>query len=68
MRNNPNDLSNQLLTKIKKCLESELSDFEEYGDVIGSVDSFDHGIVAGRAEYSESLLNKIKEWEEECRT
>ncbi len=63
MRNNPDDLSNQLLTKIKEWLESELSDYGEYGDVIGSVDSFEHGILEGRAECSENLLNQIKEWE-----
>ena len=68
MRGNPDDLSNQLLAKIEEWLESELSDYETYKEYVGSVDSFEHGIVAGRAEYSEYLLDQIEKWKKRDRT
>ena len=70
MRNNPNDLANQLvaekvniINKIKVWLQQELSDVKDncHED---DVDSRELGILDGRLECAENLLEQIKKWEE----
>jgi|TARA_R110000796_G_scaffold11617_1_gene39263 hypothetical protein len=70
MRNNPNDLANQLvaekvniINKIKVWLQRELSDVKDncHED---DVDSRELGILDGRLECAENLLEQIKKWEE----
>ena len=55
----------KLLKKIEKWLEEEVSDYQEYADDIGDVDSFDDGILEGRHECAEGLLKQIKKWRKE---
>lgn len=54
-----------LIDKVVKWLEDEVVQYQEYADDIGDVDSFDDGILEGRHECAESLLNQIKKWSEE---
>ena len=73
MRNNPNDLSNQLLTKIKEWLKYEVKNYKKFSKRIDKGEDPIHvwdspEIFFGRSECSENLLNQIKEWEEEYRT
>ena len=65
MRGNPDNLANQLIQKIKDWLEDEVEAYEEYEDEIGDVDSFDDGILEGRKECAECLLEQIKKWEKD---
>ena len=69
MRNNPNDLANQLvaekvktINKIKTWLRGEISDVRS-NDHDDDVDSRELGILDGRYECAESLLEQIKKWE-----
>ena len=71
MRNNPNDLANQLvaekvniINKIKVWLRGEISDVHSnpHDD---DIDSRELGILDGRYECAESLLEQIKELENE---
>ena len=64
MRNNPDDLSNQLVQKIKVWLRGEISDVHSnpHDD---DIDSRELGILDGRYECAESLLEQIKKWEKE---
>jgi|TARA_R110002073_G_scaffold3925_4_gene26188 hypothetical protein len=71
MRNNPNDLANQLvaekvniINKIKVWLRGEISDVHSnpHDD---DIDSRELGILDGRYECAESLLEQIKKWENE---
>lgn len=64
MRNNPDDLSNQLISKIKVWLRGEISDVRSnpHDD---DVDSRELGILDGRYECAEGLLEQIKKWEKE---
>ena len=64
MRNNPDDLSNQLINKIKKWLKAEISDAPTYGED-ADVDSRELGILDGRYECARGLLTQIKKWEKE---
>ena len=64
MRNNPDDLSNQLINKIKKWLKAEISDARTYGED-ADVDSRELGILDGRYEMALQLKNSIKKWEKE---
>ena len=70
MRNNPDDLANQLvaekvniINKIKVWLRGEISDVRsnDYDDI----DSRELGILDGRYECAENLLEQIKKWENE---
>ena len=58
-------MSDTLITKIKSWLEDEVEAYEEYGDEIGDVDSFDDGILEGRKECAEELSHYIAKWEKE---
>ena len=64
MRNNPDDMSNQLINKIKTWLLEEISSWEE--KVNASFESsYQDGLLDGRKELAENLLEQIKKWEEE---
>ena len=64
MRNNPDDMSNQLINKIKTWLLEEISSWEE--KVNSSFESsYEDGLLDGRKELAENLLEQIKKWEEE---
>ena len=69
MRNNPNDLANQLvaekikiINKIKTWLNGEISDVRS-NDHDDDVDSRELGILDGRYECARSLITQIKKWE-----
>ena len=63
MRNNPDDMSNQLINKIKTWLLEEISSWEE--KVNSSFkSSYEDGLLDGRKELAENLLEQIKKWEE----
>ena len=70
MKNNPDDLSNQLLAKIKKWLKYEVKQYKEFSK---SIDKGEDPIIVwdspeelfGRSKCSENLLDQIKEWEKE---
>ena len=54
-----------LVQKIEEWLEDEVIQYQEYADDIGDVDSFDDGILEGRHECAEGLINQIKKWKKE---
>ena len=60
MRNNPDDLANQLIQKVKDYLQEEVDNTELDED---TMESAEEGILVGRRELAESLLNQIDEWE-----
>jgi len=62
MRNNPDDLSNQLIATIKKEISSEIKTYR-YHNHEDDVDSRELGIFDGRYEMAMQLKNLIKEWE-----
>ena len=62
MRNNPDDLSNQLIAKIKKEISSEIRDYKNHSHE-DDVDSRELGILDGRYEMALQLKNSI--WENE---
>ena len=53
-----------LINKIKTCLWGEISDFHSNSHE-DDVDSREFGILDGRYECAENLLELIKKWEEE---
>ena len=57
MRNNPNDLSNQLLNKIKTYLKNETNFITLLGEPVAD-------ILLGRKQLAENLLEQITKWEE----
>ena len=59
MRGNPDDLSNQLITKIKTWLKEEIDQANEQE----WEETYEVGILEGRAEVCESLLYFIGYWE-----
>ena len=63
MRNNPDDLSNQLVNKIKVWLRGELSQIKK-NPIYEEDDSRESGILDGRYECAENLLEQITKWEE----
>ena len=64
MRNNPDDLSNQLIAKIKKEISSEIRTYKNHNHE-DDVDSRELGILDGRNEMAIQLKNLIREWEKE---
>ena len=64
MRNNPDDLSNQLIAKIKKEISSEIRTYKDHNHE-DDVDSRELGILDGRYEMAMQLKNLIKKWENE---
>lgn len=68
MRNNPDDLSNQLIQKIKNWLESEIEHNQPVVDgrrAIMSDGTAD--IIIGRHECAKSLKRMIHLWEKEVK-
>jgi hypothetical protein len=64
MRNNPDDLSNQLIAKIKEEISSEIKTYkDQYHEE--DVDSRELGILDGRYEMAMQIENFIKNWENE---
>ena len=63
MRNNPDDLANQLISSIVEWLENEVENTELTEKIL--CESDDDFIHFGRQECAESLLNQIKEWQGE---
>jgi len=61
MRNSPDDLANQLIQKVKDYLQEEVGNIP-YVD-IETIASLEDGILEGRKELAESLLNQINKWE-----
>ena len=59
MRRNPDDLSNQLIIKIKAWLKEEIDQANEQE----WEETYEDGILEGRAEVCESLLYFIGYWE-----
>ena len=53
----------KLIDKIKEWLEDEVTQHQEYER--DSYPDFEDGILEGRLECAESLLNQIKKWEKE---
>ena len=53
----------KLIDKIKEWLEDEVIQHQEYE--CDSYPDFGDGILEGRLECAESLLNQIKKWEKE---
>ena len=62
MRNNPDDLANQMLQKVKDYLQEEV-DNTELDE--GTMESAYDGILVGRKELAESLLLQMEKWEKE---
>ena len=54
-----------IMNKVKEWLRDEVEQYKEYEDDIGDVDSFDDGILEGRHECAECLLEQIDKWENE---
>ena len=59
MRGTPDDLSNQLIIKIKAWLKEEIDQANEQE----WEETYEDGILEGRAEVCESLLYFIGYWE-----
>lgn len=64
MKNNPDDLSNQLIAKIKKEISSEIRTYNSHSHE-DDVDSRELGILDGRYEMAMQLKNLITKWENE---
>ena len=64
MRNNPDDLANQIIAKIKDCIKQELENAKE-NPTPNDVDSWEFGVLDGREEFAQELKRFIKEWEKE---
>ena len=62
MRNNPDDLANQMLQKVKYYLQGEVDNTELDEDIMVSAED---GILVGRKELAESLLLQMEKWENE---
>jgi len=65
MRNNPDDLSNQLISKIKNWLNKEIKYQQPIVDGKVILTDGTDGICEGRHECAKSLLRQIKKWEKE---
>lgn len=63
MRNNPDDISNQLLSKIKNWLNHEVENTELTDEKL--CENNDDFIVFGRRECAVSILGQIEKWENE---
>jgi hypothetical protein len=63
MRNNPDDLANQLVNKIKEHCDQEVEVNEEHP--WHTITDGTGDISRGRLEFAEGLLNQIKTWENE---
>jgi len=64
LRDNPNDLANQLIAMIKKEISSEIKTYKSHSHE-EDIDSRELGILDGRYEMALQLKNSIKKWEKE---
>ena len=69
MRNNPDDLSNQLIAKIKEWLQDEINTYQEIQTRISDGEEIENiadapEVFFGRSECAEGLLSRIEEWED----
>ena len=69
MRNNPDDLSNQLIAKIKEWLQDEINTYQEIQTRISDGEEPENiadapEVFFGRCDCAEGLLSKIEEWED----
>ena len=69
MRNNPDDLSNQLIAKIKEWLQDEINTYQEIQTRISDGEEPENvcdapEVFFGRSECAEGLLSQIEEWED----
>ena len=69
MRNNPDDLSNQLIAKIKEWLQDEINTYQEIQTRISDGEEIENiadapEVFFGRSECAEGLLSKIEERED----
>ena len=58
------NISNQIIAKIKDCIEQELENAKE-NPTPNDVDSWEFGVLDGREEFAQELKRFIKEWEKE---
>jgi hypothetical protein len=66
MRNNPDDLANQLVNKIKKWLRAEIRENKPTDETpVFDFECEDEQLCQGRTECAEGLLEQIKKWENE---
>jgi len=65
MRNNPDDLSNQLIQKIKKWLDEEIIQYKDTYEVVDEkhIDDPYKDIHYGRVECAKGLKRMINLWE-----
>jgi len=63
MRNNPDDLANQLVDKIKVWLRGEISMVTK-NPLYEDDDTRESALLEGRHECAEGLLEQIKKWED----
>ena len=63
MRNNPDDLSNQLIHKIKDWLKDEIKHNQPVVDGREIMSDGTDDIIIGRHECAKSLVRMIKLWE-----
>ena len=64
MQNNPDDLANQLVNKIKVWLRGELSEVRK-NPLYEDDDTRESALLDGRYECAEGLQEMIKQWEKE---
>ena len=64
MRNNPDDLANQLIAKIKKDISSEIGTYNPHSHE-DDVDSRKLDILDGRYKMAMQIKNLIEKWEKE---
>ena len=70
MRGNPDDIANQIISKIKGWLKNEVESQQEFVDAKDNNEDWvtsdgTDDIFIGRHECAESLLEQIDKWEEE---
>jgi len=63
MRNNPDDLSNQLIQKIKKWLKEEIEHSQPVVDGEEEMSDGTEDIIIGRHECAKGLKRMINLWE-----
>ena len=62
MRGNPDDLANQLIEQITSTLQQAVDTTELTEQ---TMEDAEDGVLVGRRELAESVLNQIKKWEQE---
>lgn len=70
MRGNPDDIANQIISKIKDWLKEEVESQQDVADAKDNKEDWvtsdgTDDIIYGRHECAECLLKQIDKWEEE---